>query len=68
MESHDGTILTRDTEELRENPVSVSLFSIKIPHGLFRVRTRGFRDERPVTNRLSHGMALLSTLTILGMN
>jgi len=40
-------------------PVSVSLCQLQTSHGLTWYRTRPPRDERPATNRLRHGTALM---------
>jgi hypothetical protein len=34
MESHGGMILMRETEEIEEKPIPVSLCPPQIPHGL----------------------------------
>jgi hypothetical protein len=49
-ENHDRIILTGETEK----PVPVTLYPSQIPHPVLR-------GERPVTNRLSHGTAILPT-------
>jgi hypothetical protein len=51
-------ILTRVNRRTRRKPVPVPLCPSQIPHGMARVRTLCLSGERPVTNCLSHGMAL----------
>jgi hypothetical protein len=50
------------TEVVEEKPVPVPLCPPQISQGLTRDRTRSLRGERPATNRLCHGTALVCRL------
>jgi hypothetical protein len=61
LESDGGTIYSQvKTEEIREKPVPVPHCPPQIPHGLVPGTNPGLRRERPATNDLSHGTALLA--------
>jgi hypothetical protein len=49
--------LTGENRQRGEKPVPVPLCPPQTPHGL--TRDPGLRGERPATNRLSHGTAML---------
>jgi hypothetical protein len=51
--------LTGENRQLGEKPVPVPLCPPQISHGLDLGSNTGLRGERPATNRLSHGTALL---------
>ena len=51
--------LTGKNRQLGEKPVPISLCPPQTPHGLTRDQTRDLRNERPATNRLSHGTAIM---------
>jgi hypothetical protein len=51
--------LTGENRQLGEKPVPVPLCPPQISHGLDPGSNPGLRVERPATNRLSHGTALL---------
>ena len=51
--------LTGKNRQLGEKPVPISLCPPQTPHGLTRDQTRDLRIERPATNRLSHGTAIM---------
>jgi hypothetical protein len=55
MESYGGRILTGETEELGERPVSVPLCQTTKPTWTDLSVNLGLRCERLATNRLSHG-------------
>jgi hypothetical protein len=48
---------TGETRQLGEKPVPVPLCTPQISYGLDLGSNPGLRDERPATNRLSHGTA-----------
>jgi hypothetical protein len=52
------------TEVLGEKPVPVPLCRPQIPHGLNPGSNPGLCGERPATNRLSHGTAVLYPLLL----
>ena len=53
---------TGKNRQLGEKPVPVPLCPPQISHGLDLGSNPGLRGERPATNRLSHGTALLQVL------
>jgi hypothetical protein len=55
--------LTGENRQLGEEPVPVPLCPPQISHGLTPGSNPGLRGERPATNRLSHGTALLGSIT-----
>jgi hypothetical protein len=51
--------LTGENRQLGEKPVPVPLCPPQISHRLDLGSNQGLRGERPATNRLSHGTAML---------
>jgi hypothetical protein len=58
---------TGENRQLGEKPVPVPLCRPQISPGLDLGSNPGLRDERPATNRLSHGTALTEQLLGLGL-
>jgi hypothetical protein len=54
--------LTGENRQLGEKPVPVPLCPPQISHGLDLGPNPGLRGERPATNRLSHGTAIIIAL------
>jgi hypothetical protein len=54
---------TGENRQLGEKPFPVPLCPPQISHGLDLGSNPGLRDERPATNRLSHGTANIPTHT-----
>jgi hypothetical protein len=67
MANHGSMILAGETEdeELRETPAPVSFCPPQIQRRLTRAPNPGLRGERPATNRLSHGTALVTRLLLV---
>jgi hypothetical protein len=61
MANHGSMILTGETEELGETPAPVSL----CPPQIQRAPNPSLRGERPATNHLSHGTALVTRLLLV---
>jgi len=57
MESHSGTIMTGETEELGEKPVPAPHYQSQKYTWIYPVANPSLRGGRPATNRLKHGMA-----------
>jgi hypothetical protein len=55
---------TGENRQLGEKPVPVPLCPPQTPHGLDLGSNPGLRGERPATNHLSHGTAVLYLLVI----
>jgi hypothetical protein len=55
---------TGENRQLGEKPVPAPLCPPQISHGLDPGSNPGLRDERPATNRLSHGTAIFKDILL----